>query len=74
MCICFKRNSFHPYALCFNSEGKYSGVKMLLGMFLLCRVPTTENDSIMETERKHQPLLKVTEILLENLMCSYSAH
>lgn len=43
-------------------------------MFLLCGVPRSENDSIMETERKHQPLLKVTEILLENFMYSYSVH
>lgn len=47
---------------------------MLLGMFLLCGVPRSENYSIMETERKHQPFLKVTEILLENFMYSYSAH
>lgn len=28
----------------------------------------------METKRKHQPLPKVTEVLLKNCMHSYSAH
>lgn len=46
---------------------------MLLGMFVLCGAPRSENYSL-ETERKHQPLLKVTEILLENFMYIYSAH
>lgn len=37
-------------------------------MLLPCEVPRSENDSVMETKRKHEPLLKVTEILLENFM------
>lgn len=47
---------------------------MLLGMYLLCEVQRSKNESVMETEKKHQPLLKVTEILLKNCMHSYSAH
>lgn len=47
---------------------------MLMGMLLLCGVSRSENDSVMETERKHQQLLKVTEILLENFMYRLRSH